>query len=34
VYLRAAGTPRLLPAEEIDLVARKFTGYGQRAPGR
>ncbi len=36
VYLRAAaaGTPRLLPAAEIDLVARKFTGYGQRAPRR
>jgi L-fuculose-phosphate aldolase len=34
VYLRAAaaGTPRLLPAAEIDRVARKFAGYGQRAP--
>jgi L-fuculose-phosphate aldolase len=36
VYLRAAaaGTPRLLPAAEIDRVVRKFAGYGQRAPGR
>lgn len=34
VYLRAAaaGTPRLLPAAEIDRVARKFAGYGQQAP--
>jgi len=31
VYLRAraAGTPRLLPAEEIALVAAKLAGYGQ-----
>jgi L-fuculose-phosphate aldolase len=31
VYLRAAaaGTPRLLPAAEIDRVAGKFAGYGQ-----
>ncbi len=31
VYLRAiaAGTPRLLPAEEIELVAAKLAGYGQ-----
>jgi L-fuculose-phosphate aldolase len=34
VYLRAAasGTPRLLPAAEIDRVAHKLTGYGQRPP--
>jgi L-fuculose-phosphate aldolase len=34
VYLRAssAGTPRLLPAEEIDAVAVKMAGYGQRPP--
>jgi L-fuculose-phosphate aldolase len=34
VYLRAAaaGTPRLLPAAEIDRVAEKFAGYGQQAP--
>ena len=33
VYLRAitAGTPRLLPAAEIDLVAGKLAGYGQQA---
>lgn len=33
VYLRAlaAGTPRLLPAGEIDLVAGKLASYGQRA---
>lgn len=32
VYLRAlaAGSPRILPAEEIDLVAGKFASYGQR----
>jgi L-fuculose-phosphate aldolase len=31
VYLKAstAGRPRLLPAEEIDRVARKLAGYGQ-----
>jgi L-fuculose-phosphate aldolase len=35
VYLRAssAGSPRLLPAAEIDAVAAKMTGYGQRPPG-
>jgi L-fuculose-phosphate aldolase len=39
VYLRtlAAGNsqraPRLLPADEIALVAGKLTGYGQRVPG-
>jgi L-fuculose-phosphate aldolase len=36
VYLRAssAGTPRLLPSEEIATVAAKLTGYGQPpAPG-
>jgi L-fuculose-phosphate aldolase len=34
VYLRAAaaGRPRLLPPEEIDVVVRKMAGYGQRAP--
>jgi L-fuculose-phosphate aldolase len=34
VYLRAAaaGTPRLLPPEEIDRVTRKLAGYGQRPP--
>ncbi len=34
VYLRAAaaGTPRLLPPEEIDQVVAKFAGYGQRPP--
>jgi L-fuculose-phosphate aldolase len=32
VYLRAsaAGTPRLLPDEEIERVAQKLAGYGQR----
>lgn len=32
VYLRAAaaGTPRLLPPEEIEAVAAKLTSYGQR----
>jgi L-fuculose-phosphate aldolase len=32
VYLRAlaAGTPRLLPAAEIDLVAGQLAGYGPR----
>jgi L-fuculose-phosphate aldolase len=32
VYLRAlaAGTPRLLPASEIELVAGRMAGYGQR----
>ena len=32
VYLRAAaaGTPRLLPPAEIDAVAAKLGGYGQR----
>ena len=32
VYLRAAaaGTPRLLPPAEIDAVAAKLAGYGQR----
>jgi L-fuculose-phosphate aldolase len=32
VYLRAtaAGSPRLLPATEIDLVAGKLASYGQR----
>ena len=35
VYLRAssAGSPRLLPAVEIDAVAVKMAGYGQRPPG-
>jgi L-fuculose-phosphate aldolase len=35
VYLRAssAGSPRLLPAAEIDAVAGKMAGYGQRPPG-
>jgi L-fuculose-phosphate aldolase len=37
VYLRALGAagpvgPRLLPADEIMLVARQFAGYGQRRP--
>jgi L-fuculose-phosphate aldolase len=34
VYLRAAaaGQPRLLPADEIEKVAGKMAGYGQRAP--
>jgi L-fuculose-phosphate aldolase len=34
VYLRAssAGSPRLLPAAEIDAVAVKMAGYGQRPP--
>jgi L-fuculose-phosphate aldolase len=41
VYLRALAVcqpgarprnPRLLPAEEIALVASKLAGYGQRAP--
>jgi L-fuculose-phosphate aldolase len=34
VYLRAlaAGTPRLLPADEIDLVAGKLADYGQQRP--
>jgi L-fuculose-phosphate aldolase len=32
VYLRAlaAGTPRLLPADEIELVAGQLAGYGPR----
>ena len=32
VYVRAAaaGTPRLLPPEEIEVVAAKLAGYGQR----
>jgi len=35
VYLRAssAGSPRLLPAVEIDAAAVKMAGYGQRPPG-
>jgi L-fuculose-phosphate aldolase len=35
VYLRAAsaGTPRLLPAAQLDVVAGKLAGYGQRPPG-
>ena len=35
VYLRAssAGSPRLLPAAEIDAVGAKMAGYGQRPPG-
>jgi L-fuculose-phosphate aldolase len=35
VYLRAlaVGTPRLLPADEIALVADKLAGYGQRVAG-
>ena len=35
VCLRAssAGSPRLLPAAEIDAVAVKMAGYGQRPPG-
>jgi L-fuculose-phosphate aldolase len=34
VYLRAssAGSPRLLPAAEIDAVGAKMAGYGQRPP--
>jgi L-fuculose-phosphate aldolase len=34
VYLRAssAGSPRLLSAAELDAVAVKLTGYGQRPP--
>ena len=34
VYLRAssAGSPRLLSPEEIDAVAAKLGGYGQRPP--
>ena len=34
VYLRAAaaGTPRLLPAKEIDRVVRKLADYGQQPP--
>jgi L-fuculose-phosphate aldolase len=37
VYLRAvsasaAGTPRLLPDAEIEVVAQKLAGYGQRPP--
>lgn len=34
LYLRAiaAGTPRLLPAEEIARVARKLASYGQQRP--
>lgn len=34
VYLRAAaaGTPRLLPPEEIDRVAAKLATYGQKPP--
>jgi L-fuculose-phosphate aldolase len=34
VYLRAssAGSPRLLPAAEIDAVAVKLAGYGQHPP--
>jgi L-fuculose-phosphate aldolase len=34
VYLRAAaaGTPRLLPPEEIDRVTGKLAGYGQQPP--
>jgi L-fuculose-phosphate aldolase len=34
MYLRAtsAGTPRLLPPAEIEVVAVKLTGYGQRPP--
>jgi L-fuculose-phosphate aldolase len=34
VYLRAssAGTPRLLPPEEIAAVIVKLEGYGQRPP--
>ncbi len=36
VYLRAlaAGTPRLLPAAEIDLVAGKLANYGQKIQQR
>jgi L-fuculose-phosphate aldolase len=32
VYLRAssAGSPRLLPAEELDVVALRMAGYGQK----
>lgn len=35
VYLRAsaAGTPRLLPAAEIEEASRRLQGYGQRPPG-
>jgi hypothetical protein len=29
----SAGSPRLLPTEEIDAVAVKMAGYGQRPPG-
>jgi L-fuculose-phosphate aldolase len=34
VYLRAtaAGRPRLLPPGEIEAVAAKLAGYGQRRP--
>jgi L-fuculose-phosphate aldolase len=34
VYLRASsvGSPRLLPAAEIDAVGAKMAGYGQRPP--
>jgi L-fuculose-phosphate aldolase len=36
VYLRAtaAGTPRVLPPDEIDRVAAKLASYGQRAQQR
>ena len=35
VYLKAlaAGTPRVLPADEIELVAGRLAGYGQSAGG-
>jgi L-fuculose-phosphate aldolase len=35
VYLRAtaAGQPRLLPPDEIEIVAAKMIGYGQRPSG-
>ncbi len=32
--VRSVGTPKLLPAEEIALVASKVQGYGQRPPNR
>jgi hypothetical protein len=32
VRAAAAGTPRLLPPEEIDRVTGKLAGYGQQPP--
>lgn len=36
VWLRAqaAGQPRLIPDEELELVRRKISGYGQSAPAK